>query len=242
MKIPEILSNKDFQIENALYIIPTPIGNLSDITFRTLQVLQSLDIVACEDTRTTGKLLKMLDIDSPRLISYHNYNEEERAEQIANEIKSGKSVGLVSDAGTPLISDPGYRLIQAVINNDIKIIPLPGATAFVPALTVSGLPAGQFIFVGFPPQKKGRKTFIENVSNMSYTSVFYESPHRIVKLIDELILFCGEDRKVCVSREISKIYEEHIRGTLIEVKIEIEKKASIKGEFVLILQGINKKN
>lgn len=224
-------------LQPGLYLVPTPIGNLEDMTQRAIRILQQADIIACEDTRRTGQLLKQFGIQKKKLSSYHEHNEKEKAKQLANELLAGKTVALVSDAGTPAISDPGYRIIKTAIENDIKIISLPGATAFAPALAASGIPINNFLFLGFPPQKKGRKSFLKKISNLEWTIVLYESPYRILKLIDELIEYCGGERQICIAREISKIYEEFIRGTLLECREALLKKPSIKGEFVVVIEG-----
>lgn len=234
-----VLIKSDFIVENALYIVPTPIGNLDDMTIRAINVLSNVDVIAAEDTRTAGILLQKFGIKHKQLISYFEHNEINRIEQIIQLIKTSKSVALISEAGTPTISDPGYKLIRELSKEGIKIIPLPGASAFLTALTASGLPTDRFTFVGFPPAKKGRKTFLKNISEIEHTVILYESPYKILKLIDELIEICGEEREVCLSREITKIYEEHLRGKLFDIKNALENKSSIKGEFVLILQGKN---
>lgn len=233
----ELTNIENNAIEPALYLVPTPIGNLDDITLRAVKVLRAVDIIASEDTRRTGMLLKLLKIQSKKTESYHDHNEEDKAKYLVKLISEGKSIALVSDAGSPAISDPGYRIVKEAALQGIKIIPLPGATAFVPALTASGLHVNAFTFLGFPPQKKGRKTFLSQIPDMKHTVIMYESPHRIEKLVDELIEICGEDRQVCVAREISKIYEEFVRGSLKECKDILNAKNSQKGEFVLVLQG-----
>ncbi|OGU16290.1 MAG: 16S rRNA (cytidine(1402)-2'-O)-methyltransferase [Ignavibacteria bacterium GWB2_35_12] len=225
------------KIETGLYIVPTPIGNLDDITIRAVKILSSADIIACEDTRHTGTMLKILNIPHKKLESYHEHNEESKSAFLVNEILSGKSVALVTDAGTPGISDPGYRIIKKAIENNIKIVSLPGPTAFIPALVASGLPVNEFHFYGFLPAKKGRKTFLQEVASQKATSILYESPYKILKLIDELIEHCGSQRQVCIAREISKVYEEYIRGTLEECKQKLQSKTSIKGEFVVVIEG-----
>ena len=223
-------------IEPCLYIIPTPIGNLQDITFRAVQILKNVDIIACEDTRHSGLLLKSLEIPSDKkLRSYHDYNEETKSIEIINEIKKGKSVALISDAGTPCISDPGYRLIKKAKENNIKIISLPGAKAFIPALVASGLAVHSFVFMGFPPQKKGRQTFLKNAINNENTIILYESSHRILKLIKEIAELDG-NRNIFISREISKIYEEHINFNTSEF-LNNEITITQKGEFVVIIEG-----
>lgn len=222
--------------DKTLYIVPTPIGNLEDITLRAIKILQNADIIACEDTRHTGNLIKKLEINTnAKLISYFEHNENEKTNFLINEIENGKVVALVSDAGTPAISDPGYRLIDKAIKNNVKIIPLPGANAFIPALIASGLPVHNFTFWGFPPQKKGRKTFISKVMNCENTSILYEASHRIIKLIGE-ITEIDDNRNICVAREISKIFEEYIRfntSDFLNNKIKIVEK----GEFVIIIEG-----
>jgi 16S rRNA (cytidine1402-2'-O)-methyltransferase len=223
------------ELDPALYILPTPIGNLEDITFRAFRILNSIEIIACEDTRRIGTLLKSYNLESKKLISFHDYNEQDKSQYVINFILENKSVALVSDAGTPTISDPGYRLVQSAIKNNVKIISLPGATAFVPALVASGFPINEFKFVGFPPQKKGRKSFIENSIKDGITTIFYESTHRIIKFIEELEVYLGADKSICVAKEISKIYETYYRGTISEVKAQLNNKTSSKGEFVIII-------
>jgi 16S rRNA (cytidine1402-2'-O)-methyltransferase len=230
--------NQETNLKPALYLVPTPIGNLEDITIRALNTLRNADIIACEDTRHTGQLLKLLEIKNKKLSSYHEQNEKEKAIQLVNEILDGSSVALVSDAGTPGISDPGYRIIQSAIENQVEIVSLPGPSAFLPALIASGLPINNFLFLGFPPQKKGRKTFLTQIKNCEYTSILYESPFRIIKLIDELIEILGENHKICIAREISKIFEEYIRGTLSECVKILKKRPSIKGEFVVVIAPV----
>ena len=220
-----------------LYIVATPIGNLKDITLRALEVLKNVDLIACEDTRHTGLLLSRIGLKNKKLISYHDFNEEEKTKYLINELLSGKIVALVSDAGTPCISDPGYRIVTAAIENKIKLFPLPGATAFVPALIASGAPVHNFVYLGFPPQKKGRRTFIQKACDLEFTTIFYESPHRINKLVDEIIEFAGSDRLICISREISKIYEEFIRDSAGNCKKIIESRSALKGEIVLVMYG-----
>ena len=223
------------ELENALYIVPTPIGNIEDITVRALKVLRSVDIIACEDTRHSGILLKLLEIPYKKLISYHEHNEQKRSEELVELIQKGNSIALISDAGTPCISDPGYRLVNFAREKEINVIALPGASASITALSGSGFPTDKFHFLGFPPQKKGRKTFIENLEKYSGTIILYESPYRVIKLLDELLQFFGEELEVSVAREISKIYEEYKIGKIADVKVFFEKKPSIKGEFVFLL-------
>ena len=218
-----------------LYLIPTPIGNLEDITLRALRILKEVNIVLAEDTRTSRKLFSHYDIDT-NLAPFHMHNEHKVLQKWIDRIKSGETIALVSDAGTPAISDPGFLLARECVKNDIEVDCLPGATAFVPALVNSGLPSDKFVFEGFLPVKKGRQTRLKLLSEEERTIVFYESPHRIVKT---LFLFCeyfGEDRKVSVSREISKMFEETKRGSAKEVMEYFEQKKP-KGEFVIIVEG-----
>lgn len=225
--------------ESALYIVPTPIGNLDDITLRAVKILEFVDFIACEDTRHTGILLKLLGISSKKLISYHDHNEILKAEEIASIITSGKSVAIVSDAGTPLISDPGYRLVAKVIETGCKIVSLPGPTAFVPAIAASGLPVHGFTFLGFIPQKKGRKTFLENIKQSALTSIFYESPHRLPRLLKEIKEIIDDDRKMVIAKEISKIHETYVRTTTLNALVDFENLSAFRGEFVILIEGKN---
>ena len=218
-----------------LFIVPTPIGNLEDITLRAINVLKEVDLILAEDTRTSGKLLKHFEINT-KCWSYHMHNEHAAVESVINELKSGKQIALISDAGTPGISDPGFLLVRACVANDIVVECLPGATAFVPALVCSGFPTNEFIFLGFPPVKKGRKTFFEKLQEEKRTIVLYESPHRILKTLQRLQESLGEDIKISLSREISKKFEEHIRGTVTEVIAQLEAKPG-KGEMVLVINN-----
>jgi len=220
-----------------LYIVPTPIGNLEDITLRALRILKEADFILAEDTRTSGKLLKHYEIQS-RLQAYHKFNEHKSVAGFIEKIKQSNSVALISDAGTPGISDPGYLLVKHCIDNDIEVECLPGATALIPAIVNSGLPNDRFIFEGFLPQKKGRQKRIEALKEEQRTIVFYESPHRLIKTLSQLLEFLNEDRKVSVSRELTKIYEENFRGTLSQA-IEHFSERSIKGEIVIVLEGKN---
>lgn len=220
---------------SVLYLVPTPIGNLEDITLRSKRILEEVDLVLAEDTRTTGRLLQLLNLDA-KLRSYHIHNEHKIVEGLVHDLGQGTSMALVSDAGSPAISDPGFLLVRACIENDIEVIALPGATAFVPALTASGFPCDRFVFEGFLPHKKGRQTRINQLAEETRTVVLYESPHRLVKCLKQLAEACGEDRLVCVGREISKKFEEYRRGTLLEVAAYFEEK-SAKGEFVIVLNG-----
>ncbi len=218
-----------------LYLIPTPIGNLEDITLRALRILKEVNIVLAEDTRTSRKLFSHYDIDA-NLAPFHMHNEHKVLQKWIDRIKSGETIALVSDAGTPAISDPGFLLVRECVKNDIEVDCLPGATAFVPALVNSGLPSDKFVFEGFLPVKKGRQTRLKLLSEEERTIVFYESPHRIVKTLSLFSEYFGEDRKVSVSREISKMFEETKRGSAKEVMEYFEQKKP-KGEFVIIVEG-----
>jgi len=218
-----------------LYIIPTPIGNLEDITLRAIRYLKEVSLVLAEDTRTSKRLFSHYEIETP-LTSFHMYNEHKVLSKYIKLIKSGENIALISDAGTPGISDPGFLLVRECIDQEIEVECLPGATAFVPALINSGIPSDKFIFEGFLPLKKGRKSRLEFLSHEKRTMVFYESPHRIVKTLSQICEYFGESRKLSVSREISKIYEENLRGTAKELLIYFENKKP-KGEIVIILEG-----
>ena len=220
-----------------LVLVPTPIGNLNDITIRALEVLKNADLILAEDTRTTGFLLKHFEISKP-MQSHHIFNEHKTLQKIIGLLKEGKIVAQVSDAGTPGISDPGYLLVRTCIQNNIIVTCLPGATAFVPALVVSGIPTDSFVFEGFLPVKKGRKTKLEELSEEKRTMVFYESPHRLLKTLENFIEFFGSDRNAVVCREISKLFEETVRGNLSEI-LAIFAEKTIKGEIVIIVQGKN---
>jgi len=222
-----------------LYIVPTPVGNLKDFTFRAIEVLKDSDLILAEDTRTSGRLLKEYQIESS-MKSFHIHNEHKILEGIIEMLSEGKTISLISDAGTPGISDPGFLLCRAARENDINISCLPGPTAFVPALVNAGLPCDRFHFEGFLPHKKGRQTRLKYLASLEETFVLYESPHRIVKAIGQLIEFCGEDRPASISREISKLHEEVINGSLAQIKLQLEAKPSIKGEFVVVVGGIQK--
>jgi len=218
-----------------LYIVPTPIGNLEDITLRAIRILKEVDLILAEDTRKSGILLKHLDINK-KMFAHHQHNEHKTVEMIAERIANGEKIALITDAGTPGISDPGFLLIRECIAKGIEIECLPGATAFVPALVNSGLPCDEFVFVGFLPQKKGRQTKIKSLANEQRTIVFYESPHRLVKALEQFMEFFGEDRKTSVSRELTKIFEENKRGTLKELA-EYFKTKTVKGEIVIVVEG-----
>ena len=218
-----------------LFLIPTPIGNLEDITLRALRLLKEADMVLAEDTRTTRKLFTHYEISTP-LAPFHMHNEHKVLNKWIERIKSGETIALVSDAGTPAISDPGFLLVRECVKEDIEVDCLPGATAFVPALVNSGLPSEKFIFEGFLPTKKGRQTRLKVLAEEERTMIFYESPHRIVKTLSQFMEYFGEERIVSVSREISKMFEETKRGSMKEVKEYFEKKKP-KGEFVIIVEG-----
>ncbi len=222
-----------------LYVVPTPIGNLEDMTFRAIRILKEVSFILAEDTRTSGKLLKHFEIET-RMHSHHKFNEHATAENIANRIAAGEDAALISDAGTPAISDPGYLLVKKCLEENIEVECLPGATAFVPALVNSGLTNDRFCFEGFLPQKKGRKTKLESLVDESRTMIFYESPHRLIKTLTQFADVMGEDRLASVSREISKLHEENKRGTLKEL-IEHFSAKTIKGEIVICLEGKSKK-
>jgi len=216
-----------------LYLVPTPIGNLKDITFRAIEVLQEVDLILAEDTRTSGKLLKYFEITT-QMHSHHMHNEHKTTAAVVARIKSGQSVALISDAGTPAISDPGFLLTRACVEAGIQVDCLPGATAFVPALVNSGLPNDKFVFEGFLPPKKGRQTRLKLLAQETRTIIFYESPHKLLKTLAQIIEYFGEDRPVSVSREITKLHEETIRGSSREVLAHFEAKPP-KGEIVLIV-------
>tara|TARA_B100001142_G_scaffold306920_1_gene337119 strand:+ start:389 stop:1060 length:672 start_codon:yes stop_codon:yes gene_type:complete len=218
-----------------LYIIPTPIGNLDDITLRAIRLLKEVDLVLAEDTRTSKKLFSHYKIDTP-LLSFHMHNEHEVLLKYIDRLKLGCSLALISDAGTPSISDPGFLLVRECVKEAIAVECLPGATAFVPALVNSGLPNEKFIFEGFLPVKKGRKKYLEALKEEKRTMIFYESPHRILKTLGHFIEYFGKEREVSISREISKIFEETVRGTLAEVRLYFEQKKP-KGEFVIVVKG-----
>ena len=218
-----------------LYIVPTPIGNLEDITLRAIRILGEVDTILAEDTRKSGILLKHLNISKP-LRSYHSFNEHQTVQELIKKMKDGAKMALISDAGTPAISDPGFLIVRACLENQIKVECLPGPTAFVPALIKSGLPSDSFVFEGFLPQKKGRKTKLESLADEKRTMIFYESPYRVVKTLEQFAILFGEERKVSVSRELTKIYEETINGTLSEV-IQYYSLKEPKGEIVIVLAG-----
>lgn len=218
-----------------LYLVPTPVGNLEDITYRALRILREADLILAEDTRTTGNLLKHFDVKNA-MLSYHKFNEHQTVDKVVERLKAGETVAVVSDAGTPGISDPGFLVAREAIRAGIEVITLPGATAFVPALVSSGLPCDKFCFEGFLPQKKGRQTRLEALKNEPRTMIFYESPHRIVKALTQFVEVFGAERPVSVCREISKVHEESVRGTLSEVLAHFQENEP-RGEFVVIVGG-----
>ena len=218
-----------------LYIVPTPIGNLDDITLRALKILSTVDFILAEDTRQSGILLKHFDIKS-KLLAYHKFNEHQQLDSLISKIKASNSAALVSDAGTPGISDPGYLLINRCIEQEIEIECLPGAAALIPALVNSGFPSDRFCFEGFLPQKKGRIKRLEALIEESRTLIFYESPHRLIKTLSQLLEVFKQDRKVCVCRELTKIHEENYRSTLSQA-ISYFSSKPIKGEIVLVVEG-----
>lgn len=222
-----------------LYLVPTPIGNLEDMTFRAVRILKEVDLILAEDTRKSGKLLKHFDIET-RMQAYHQHNEHKIVEGLAERIKGGQQMALITDAGTPAISDPGFLLVRSAVAKDIAVETLPGAAAFVLALVNSGLPADRFLFEGFLPQKKGRKSKMEALSEVDCTMIFYESPYRLIKTLRQLAEVFGAERKACVSRELTKLHEENARGTLIELADYFEKKG-VKGEIVLAVEGLTRK-
>jgi len=218
-----------------LYIVPTPIGNLKDITLRALDVLKEVDLILAEDTRTTSHLLNHYEVTKP-ISPYHQHNEHKVLQHLIDQLLAGKKIALVTDAGTPGISDPAFLLIRECIRNDIKTECLPGATAFVPALVNSGIPSNRFIFEGFLPVKKGRQSLLKSLAEEERTMIFYESPMRLAKTLEEFMQYFGEERQCCVSREITKMFEENKRGTLREVLNHFNEK-TVKGEIVLIVKG-----
>ena len=218
-----------------LYIVPTPIGNLEDITLRSINVLIDSDLVLCEDTRRSKILMSHYKINT-QLKSFHKFNEHKEVDSIVDQIKEGKKISLISDAGTPGISDPGFLIVRTCVESEIEIECLPGATAFVPALINSGIPSDKFVFEGFLPVKKGRKTRLEMLSNEKRTMIFYESPHKILKTLNDFKLNFGSERKISISRELTKVYEENIRGTVEEV-ISFFGDKKIKGEIVIVVEG-----
>lgn len=222
-----------------LYLVPTPIGNLEDMTFRAIRILKECDLILAEDTRTSAPMLKHFGIEK-KVFAHHQHNEHKAVAEIVKFLKEGQTIALISDAGTPAISDPGFLLVREVIKEGLEIQCLPGATAFVPALVNSGLPNDRFCFEGFLPVKKGRQTRMKLLAEEQRTMIFYESPHRILKTITEFMQYFGEERQASISRELSKIYEENVRGTLAELKLHYENNP-IKGEFVFCVAGAEHK-
>lgn len=222
-----------------LYLVPTPVGNLEDMTFRAVNVLKSVDCILAEDTRTSAVLMKHYDIGTP-LVSHHKFNEHKTSENIADRILGGENFALVTDAGTPGISDPGFLLVRTCVEKGVDVECLPGATAFVPALVNSGLPCERFTFEGFLPQKKGKNKKVQDLAEEERTMIFYESPFRLVKTLELFAQYFGEERQACVSREISKIHEENFRGTLKDC-IEHFSQKDVKGEIVIVVEGKNRK-
>ena len=227
--------------KGALYVVATPIGNFEDITLRAIGVLSGVDMVAAEDTRNTGRMLSMYNISSP-LISYHDHNEAERAPQFIQKLQDGVSIALVSDAGTPSVSDPGYRLICAAIQAGVKVIPVPGVSAAIAALSVSGLPTDTFVFFGFPPKKQVRRTaLLKDIENESRTLIFYESPKRVLSFLNDALVVLG-DRSGVLCREMTKRYEEFIRGPISKILADLSGRKEIKGECTLVFSGKSKDN
>ena len=218
-----------------LYLVPTPIGNLEDITLRAIRVLKEVDGILAEDTRTSGNLLRHLEISKP-MTAFHIRNEHQVVERIADRIEAGEALAWVTEAGTPAISDPGFLLVRECVKRGIEVECLPGPTAFVPALVNSGLPADRFIFEGFLPHKKGRQTKIRQIADYPYTTILYESPYRLVKTLQQLMEVMGADRRVSVARELTKIHEENVRGTLAEV-IDYFSQKDVKGEIVIVVES-----
>ena len=222
-----------------LYLVPTPIGNLEDMTFRAIRVLKEADLVLAEDTRTSAPLLKHFGIEK-KVFAHHQHNEHQSSNEIVRFLKEGKNIELISDAGTPAISDPGFYLVREALKNEIAVECLPGATAFVPALVNSGFPTDRFCFEGFLPLKKGRQTRYKQLAEEERTIILYESPHRFVKTLDEIATYFGSERQVSVSRELTKMFEETVRGTVAEVKLYFETHP-VKGEFVICVAGASPK-
>jgi 16S rRNA (cytidine1402-2'-O)-methyltransferase len=218
-----------------LYLVPTPLGNLKDITLRSIEVLQSVDVILCEDTRTSSRLLQHYNIQKP-LSPYHQHNEHKIVQHIVEQLAAGKTMALITDAGTPGISDPAFLLVRACLQQNVKVECLPGATAFVPALVNSGIPSNRFVFEGFLPLKKGRQTMMKQLAMEERTMIFYESPVRLVKTLEEFIQYFGNERQCSVSRELTKMFEENKNGTLQEVCDHFKQK-TVKGEIVIVVAG-----
>lgn len=235
MRPTSAFNRKLSTVNPKLYLVPTPIGNLEDITLRAINVLKSVDVVLAEDTRTSGNLLKHLGISKP-MQSYHIHNEHQTVQKIIARILKGESMALVSDAGTPAVSDPGFLLVRECLKNGVEVECLPGPTAFVPALVNSGLPSDRFTFEGFLPHKKGRQTRLTELKEEERTMIFYESPHRLLKSLEQFAEYFGGDRQASVSRELTKMFEETVRGTLTEIIAYFTEK-TIKGEIVIVIAG-----
>ena len=218
-----------------LYLVPTPIGNLEDITYRAVRILKGVDLILAEDTRTSFHLLRHYEI-ATKLASHHKFNEHKTVERIADQILGGESIALISDAGTPSISDPGFLLVRTCLEKGVEVECLPGATAFVPALVNSGFPSDKFCFEGFLPQKKGREKRLTELEFENRTMIFYESPFRLIKLLEQFVAHFGPDRKVSVSRELTKLFEENFRGTAAEALVHFQSK-TVKGEIVIVVEG-----
>ncbi|MDD2474779.1 MAG: 16S rRNA (cytidine(1402)-2'-O)-methyltransferase [Dysgonamonadaceae bacterium] len=234
------MEESEIDVTGKLYVVPTPIGNLEDMTYRAINILKKCDFILAEDTRTSSVLLKHYEI-STKMFSHHKFNEHKSSEQIVDRIKAGANIGLISDAGTPAISDPGFLLVRACVEAGVSIECLPGATAFVPALVLSGLPTDRFCFEGFLPAKKGRQTRLKELGSESRTMVFYESPYRVIKTLTQFAEYFGADRIISVSREISKFFEETIRGRVSELITHFTQNEP-RGEFVIVVNGVEKKD
>ena len=232
--------NSDSTQISKLYLVPTPIGNLEDMTLRAIKILKSVDVILAEDTRTSGKLLKHYEIETP-MLSHHMHNEHKMVDRIVDRILAGENFALISDAGTPAISDPGFLLTRACIEKGVAVECLPGATAFVPAIVNSGFPNDRFIFEGFLPVKKGRQTRLKMLAQETRTMIFYESPHKLIKTLQQFEEYFGENRQVSVSRELTKLYEETRRGSIKEVKDHYIEHPP-KGEIVIVIKGNSKNN
>lgn len=220
-----------------LYFVPTPVGNLDDMTFRAVEVLKTSDLILCEDTRVSGKLLKYFQIETP-MLAYHQHNEHKLTEEVIAKLKSGENLAIITDAGTPGISDPGFLLARSCVESKIEMSCLPGATALIPALVHSGLPIDKFVFEGFLPAKKGRQKRLKALKEEYRTMVFYESPYKLLKTLEDFVITFGETRKMSISREISKLYEEINHGTVKDMQ-DIYSNKKPKGEFVLVVEGLN---
>lgn len=239
MEPPEDSRERAYSAGAVLYVVGTPIGNLEDITFRAVRILKECDLIACEDTRQTQKLLNHFDIGT-RTISYHEHNEQERAKELLKELSQGKNVALVSDAGMPGISDPGYRVISMAIEHDVRVIPIPGPAAVIAALTGSGLPTDSFRFNGFFPSKSGkRRKVLESIQTSSWTEVFYEAPHRTKDALEDVIEVLGPERPVVIARELTKVHEEFLRGSAKDVLQKLTSRGDIKGEITLLIGKAN---